>query len=112
MDFWRSSLKVKLSEYIDASRDKIAIYKISDMLQIRGAAYGFFPYKTIREDANGGSYYAKHFSGTEYIGELTVACKLSSLTIAGWADYYTSHKKRVNIGVTLGWFMFNERFIE
>lgn len=31
MDFWRSSLKVKLSEYIDASRDKIAIYKISDI---------------------------------------------------------------------------------
>lgn len=90
----------------------IPIYKINDILQIRAAAYGFFPYKTIREDANGGSYYAKHFSGTEYIGELTLACKFSSLTIAGWADYYTSHKNRVNIGVTLGWFMFNERFIE
>ena len=90
----------------------IPIYKINGILQIRGEAYGFFPYKTIKEEPNGSSYYTKHFSGIEYIAGLTVACKFSALTLAGWADYYSSHKNSINIGVTLGWFMFNERFIE
>lgn len=90
----------------------IPIYKINDILQIRGEAYGFFPYKTIKEEPNGSSYYTKHFSGIEYIAGLTVACKFSALTLAGWADYYSSHKNSINVGVTLGWFMFNERFIE
>ena len=66
----------------------------------------------LKEDKNGNSYYAKHFSGIEYIGEFTLACKFSTLTLAAWADYYSSHKSSVNVGLTLGWFMFNERFIE
>ena len=90
----------------------IPIYKLNDILQIRGEAYSFIPYKTIKEDSNGGSYYAKRFSGIEYIGELTVACKFSTLTLAAWADYYSSHKNSIKLGLTLGWFMFNERFIE
>ena len=90
----------------------IPVYKINDILQLRCEAYSFIPYKTIKEDKNGNSYYAKHFSGIEYIGELTLACKFSTLTLAAWADYYSSHKSSVNVGLTLGWFMFNERFIE
>lgn len=89
----------------------IPIYKLNDILQIRGEIYGFFPYKTIKEAPQGGSYYTKRLQGIEYISELTVACKFSSLTLAAWADYYSSHKN-IKVGLTLGWFMFNERFIE
>ena len=88
------------------------VYKLNDILQVRGEFYGFFPYKTIKEDSTGGSYYAKRLQDIEYITELTVACKFSSLTLAAWADYYSSHKKSIKVGLTLGWFMFNERFIE
>ncbi|MBQ5664128.1 MAG: patatin-like phospholipase family protein [Bacteroidaceae bacterium] len=88
------------------------VYKVNDILQIRGELYGFLPYKTIKEEPNGGSYYAKSLQDIKYIAELTVACKFSSLTLAAWADYYSSHKNSVKVGLTLGWFMFNERFIE
>lgn len=88
------------------------VYKINDILQLRGELYGFLPYKTIGEKPDGGSYYKKHFDGFEYIAQIAVACKFSSLTISGWADYYSSHKERLKVGLTLGWFMFNERFIE
>ena len=90
----------------------IPIYKISDILQLRGEVYGFLPYKTIGENPDGSSYYKKHFEGFEYIAQLSLACKFSSLTLSGWADYYSSHKKTIKVGLTLGWFMFNERFIE
>ncbi len=88
------------------------VYKMNNILQIRGEVYGFFPYKTIKEEPNGGSYYTERLKDIEYIAELTVACKFSSLTLAAWADYYSSHKKSIKVGLTLGWFMFNERFIE
>ena len=88
------------------------VYKLNDILQLRAEVYGFFPYRTIKEEPDGGSYYAKPLRDTEYIGELTLACKFSALTLAAWADYYTSHPKSVKVGLTLGWFMFNERFIE
>ena len=88
------------------------VYKLNDILQLRAEVYGFFPYRTIKEEPGGGSYYAKPLRDTEYIGELTLACKFSALTLAAWADYYTSHPKSVKVGLTLGWFMFNERFIE
>ncbi len=88
------------------------IYKLNDILQIRGEVYGFLPYRTIKEEADGGSYYAKPLSDIKYIAELTLACKISSLTLAAWADYYSSHPNSVKVGLTLGWFMFNERFIE
>ena len=88
------------------------VYKLSNILQIRGEVYGFFPYKTIKEGINGSSYYAESLEEIKYISELAVACKFSSLTLAAWADYYSSHKNSVKVGLTLGWFMFNERFIE
>ena len=90
----------------------IPVYKLNDILQIRAETYGFFPYKTIKENPNGSSYYAKSLQDIKYITELTVACKFSSLTLAAWADYYSSHKNEIKVGLTLGWFMFNERFIE
>ena len=90
----------------------IPAYKLNDILQVRGEFYGFFPYKTIKEGLNGSSYYANRLQDIKYITELTVACKFSSLTLAAWADYYSSHKNSIKVGLTLGWFMFNERFIE
>lgn len=88
------------------------VYKINDILQLRGEVYGFLPYKTIGEKPDGGSYYKKHFDGFEYIAQIALACRFSTLTISGWADYYSSHKERLKVGLTLGWFMFNDRFIE
>lgn len=90
----------------------IPVYKLNDILQIRAETYGFLPYKTIKENPNGSSYYAKSLQDINYITELTIACKFSSLTLAAWADYYSSHKNEIKVGLTLGWFMFNERFIE
>lgn len=88
------------------------VFKINDIMQIRAELYGFLPYKTIKENIYEKAYYAKRFSGFEYITELAAVCKFSAITVAGWVDYYSSHKNNFRVGLTLGWSMFNERFIE
>ena len=89
------------------------IYKMNNFLQFRAGLYGFTPYRKIKEVADGSAYFSKkRFSDFQYIAELAAVARFSSLMVSGYVDYYSSKKNGVNIGLTLGWFMFNERFIE
>lgn len=89
------------------------IYKLNNFLQIRGGFYGFIPYRKIIEDNNGKAYFSKkRFNDFGYIAETAITAKFSSINVGAYVDYYSSHNKGVNIGLTIGWFMFNERFIE
>lgn len=89
------------------------IYKLNSVIQLRAGFYGFSPYREIRENQDGTAYFSKkRFNDFQYIAEFAIAGKVSNLSISAYADYYSSHKNGVYLGVTLGWFMFNERFIE
>lgn len=89
------------------------IYKMNNFLQFRAGFYGFTPYRKIKEGADGAAYFSKkHFSDFQYIAEFAAVARFSSLMVSGYVDYYSSKKNGVNAGLTLGWFMFNERFIE
>lgn len=89
------------------------IYKLNSFIQIRGGIYGFTPYRKIYEKSDGTAYFGKkHFNDFQYIAEFAIAGKISNLSINAFLDYYSSNKSSVNVGLTLGWFMFNERFIE
>ena len=54
----------------------------------------------------------KIFDDFQYIAELSLAGTISTLSINAFLEYYSSHNKGVDVGITIGWFMFNERFIE
>lgn len=89
------------------------ILRFNKMFQIRPSAYFFIPYRKIEENADGtASFCKKRFNDLQYICDLTVAANISNISISGFVNYQSSHDKSVNVGLTLGWFMFNERFIE
>ena len=89
------------------------IIKLNSFIQIRPSFYAFVPYRKIKENSDGtASYGERRFSDFQYIGDLTVAAHFSGLSVSAFANYYSSHKNSVSFGLTLGWFMFNERFIE
>ena len=89
------------------------IIKLNNFLQIRPSFYAFVPYRMIKEKSDGTAYYAgKRFNDFQYIGDFTVAAKFSNISVSAFANYYSSHKNSVNFGITIGWFMFHERFIE
>ena len=89
------------------------IVKLNNFLQIRPSFYAFAPYRLIKENPDGTAMYGKkRFDDFQYIGDLTVVAKFSNISVSAFVNYYSSHSKSVDVGLTLGWFMFNERFLE
>lgn len=89
------------------------IIKFKKLFQIRPSFYIFLPYRKIQERADGtASFSRKHLMQPEYVCDLTLAASISNISLCGFLNYYSSHEKSINVGLTLGWFMFNERFIE
>ncbi|MBR4847964.1 MAG: patatin-like phospholipase family protein [Bacteroidaceae bacterium] len=103
--------KFRANQYIAGG--VIPIIKLNNVIQIRPGFYAFVPYRAILENPDGtASYNKKRLDTFEYIADITVAARLSNISVSAFANYYSSYKSSVNFGLTLGWFMFNERFIE
>ena len=88
------------------------IFVFNDMFQFRSEFYGFVPIFPIKKNALNKAYYGKAFSRFEYIGEISVICQLPFGAISAYVNHYSSPKKEWNVGLTLGWHLFNYRFIE
>ena len=88
------------------------IFVLNDMFHLRTEFYGFMPIFPIKRNADNEAYYGKAFSEFQYMGELSVVCQLPFGTIAAYLNHYSSPKKEWNVGLTLGWQLFNYRFIE
>lgn len=88
------------------------IFVFNDMFQVRSELYGFMPIFPIKKNALNKAYYGKAFSRFEYLGEISVICQLPFGAISAYVNHYGSPKKEWNVGLTLGWQLFNYRFIE
>lgn len=88
------------------------IFVFNDMFQVRSELYGFMPIFPIKKNALNKAYYGKAFSRFEYLGEISVICQLPFGAISAYVNHYSSPKKEWNVGLTLGWQLFNFRFIE
>lgn len=88
------------------------IFVLNDMFQFRSEFYGFMPIFPIKKNALNKAYYGKAFSRFEYMGEISVICQLPFGAISASVNHYSSPKKEWNVGLTLGWQLFNYRFIE
>ena len=88
------------------------IYRFNDMFQFRTEFYGFLPIFPILRNEQNKAYYGKSFSRFEYIGEVSLVCQLPFGAISAYLNHYSSPNKEWNVGLTLGWQLFNYRFIE
>ena len=88
------------------------IFVFNNMFQFRSEFYGFVPIFPIKKNALNKAYYGKAFSRFEYIGEISVICQLPFGAISAYVNHYSTPKKEWNVGLTLGWQLFNYRFIE
>lgn len=88
------------------------IFVFNDMFQVRSELYGFMPIFPIKKNALNKAYYGKAFSRFEYLGVISVICQLPFGAISAYVNHYSSPKKEWNVGLTLGWQLFNYRFIE
>ena len=88
------------------------IYRFNQMFHVRGEFYGFMPIFPIERNSINKAYYGKAFSRFEYLGEVSVVCQLPFVAISAYVNHYSSPKREWNVGLTLGWQLFNYRFFE
>lgn len=88
------------------------IYHLNDMFHLRGEFYAFMPIYPIERNSLDNAYYGKAFSRMEYLGELSLIFQLPFGSISAYVNHYSSPSKEWNAGLTLGWQLFNNRFIE
>ena len=88
------------------------IYVFNDMFHLRGEFYGFMPIYPIEKNSLNKAYYGKAFSKFEYLGEISVVCQLPFGDISAYVNHYSSPKREWNVGLSIGWQLFNYRFIE
>jgi NTE family protein len=88
------------------------IFTFSDAMQLRGEFYGFMPIFPIERNAQNKALYGKVFSKIEYMGEISLVYQLSFGAIAAYVNHFSSPKKEWNVGLSIGWQLFNYRFIE
>lgn len=88
------------------------IYRFNQMFHVRGEFYTFMPIFPIERNSINKAYYGKAFSSFEYLGEVSVVCQLPFGAISAYVNHYSSPKREWNVGLTLGWQLFNYRFFE
>lgn len=88
------------------------IYRLNQMFHVRGEFYGFLPIFPIERNSINKAYYGKAFSRFEYLGEISVVCQLPFGAISAYVNHYSSPKREWNVGLSIGWQLFNYRFIE
>lgn len=88
------------------------IFKFNSVIHARAEFYGFAPIFPILKNENSKAYYGKIFSNVEFMGELSFVAQLPFGSISTYLNYYSSPAKNWNFGITLGWQIFNPRFIE
>ena len=89
----------------------VPIYELNSVFHARLGLYGFLPIFPIEMDENRKAVYGKLCSRAEFIGDLALVIKLPFGAISGYVNYYSSPHKNWNVGLTLGWQIFGERFI-
>ena len=100
----------KANQYVAAGLKPI--YMFNPYLQIRFEAYAFLPIKPILQNSEGKAYYGTPFSTVSHIEELSVVGKFSTFVVSAYLSNNSSSPRNLGVGISLGWYMLNNRFIE
>lgn len=90
----------------------VPIYKFNSMIHARLGLYGFLPFFPILCNENHKAYYGKAFSKVEYMGDLSLVLRFPFCSVSAYLDYYSAPKNNWNVGISLGWQIFGERFMK
>ena len=90
----------------------IPVYKFNNMVHARLGIYGFVPFFPIYCNETNKATYGKIFSKFEYMGDLALVVRLPFGSVSGYLNYYSSPNRNWNAGISLGWQIFGERFMQ
>ena len=100
----------RANQYIAAGLKPI--YMFNSYLQLRFETYAFVPIYPILCNAEGKAQYGKPFSTIAHIEELSLVGRFSTFVLSAYLNHNSSSPHNVSVGISLGWYMMNNRFIE
>lgn len=84
----------------------------NNFFQLRTGIYSFLPMKPILKDERGKAYYGSSFSRSCHIAEINFVARYQNMTANVFFQTDTDHLKTPEFGITVGYLMFNKRFMD
>lgn len=88
------------------------IYQLSGLLHFRAEAYWFLPYKTFLPSTNNTAYYSDAFSSSKFMTEGSFVLNFKNASVGMFLNYYSAGSNRVNLGINIGYLLFNNKFLD
>lgn len=94
------------------------IFLFSNLFHLRTEFYGFLPVETIKKEIISTEpyidrpYYGKFFRSFEYMGEASLVFQLPFVSVSLFANGYSYPKNNFNVGLNIGFLIFNSRFLD
>jgi len=85
------------------------VYNLSDQIHVRGEAYLFAPYQQIMRASDNTAYYSKPFSSVQFMAETTLVYNFKLASAGLFVNNSAGHW---NIGMNIGFLLFNQKFME
>ncbi|MHB9142299.1 MAG: patatin-like phospholipase family protein, partial [Paludibacter sp.] len=87
------------------------IYHINKQLHVRTEAYWFIPYKTFIHQSDNTTVYSDAFSSSQFMSETSLVFNFKIASAAFFANY-SSSPGQWNLGINIGFLLFNPKFTE
>jgi Predicted esterase of the alpha-beta hydrolase superfamily len=90
----------------------IPLVKDIKRLQLRGEFYGLLPYRKIIYDENKNLAFEKGFGKLSYLGELSLIYNFPIASFSIYGNHYSFPDNNWNVGINIGFLLYNPHFIE
>jgi NTE family protein len=108
--------KVAFNPYFRANQFIAAgvkpIYRINDQLHWRNELYLYVPYKTIEQQTDNSAAYSKPFNSAKFLFESTFVVDLKFASAGLFLNHYSAGVSKWNVGLNIGFLLFNNKFLE
>lgn len=90
----------------------LPIICFNNFFQLRTGIYSFLPMRPILKDDRGQACYGDPFSRSCHIAEINFVARYHNITTNVFFQTDTDHLKSPEFGITVGYLMFNKRFMD
>ncbi len=88
------------------------IWTIRSFLHLRSEFYAFMPLEVIKKGPNQQAMISRSLSNTQFIGEISLVFHQPFVSMSLFANHLSYPKYNWNVGINIGFLMFNKRLVE
>lgn len=94
-----------------AAAGLVPVFRLSDMVQLRGSAYGFVPFRRIESAPDGAAHYGKWLHDPEFFGEMAAVVTLPFANLSAYGNYMSGPSHGWSFGISFGMFVLAPKYL-